>query len=258
MKRVPPRTNLNSSQLVRSLAGLGVADGADSPQSIAERLGQWLDINDAIALFAALNSSATPWNGAQAGQAASAQASLGDELVRVRTALVHSITAADVALVASKARLSSPLPAPDASVDNPVDFSLFRRHYQTQQRNIAAAIGGLRATAREILSRASPRLRQLAELDAVLDQALSSRERELLATVPLLLEKRFENLRQEHRQAWAEAPAADDPERWMEPGGWLARFCGELRDVLLAELEVRLQPARGLIETYSNEVTQQQ
>jgi hypothetical protein len=46
----------------------------------------------------------------------------------------------------------------------------------------------------------------------------------------------------------------DDPALWMQPGGWLANFCRELQGVLLAELDLRLQPTVGLIEALSNEV----
>jgi hypothetical protein len=35
----------------------------------------------------------------------------------------------------------------------------------------------------------------------------------------------------------------------------LANFCRELQGVLLAELDLRLQPAVGLIEALSNEVS---
>ena len=46
----------------------------------------------------------------------------------------------------------------------------------------------------------------------------------------------------------------DDPAMWMRPGAWLANFRDELLEALLAELDVRLQPAMGLIEAFSNEV----
>ena len=38
------------------------------------------------------------------------------------------------------------------------------------------------------------------------------------------------------------------------PGGGLDVFGKEMQEVLLAELEVRLQPVVGLIEAFSNEV----
>ncbi|MFC3109460.1 DUF3348 family protein [Undibacterium arcticum] len=41
---------------------------------------------------------------------------------------------------------------------------------------------------------ASPRLKQLADLDATFETILRERESKLLATVPVLLKKRFEQL----------------------------------------------------------------
>ena len=94
-----------------------------------------------------------------------------------------------------------------------------------------------------------------AALDAVLEQALATRERNLLATLPLLLAKRFGHLYKAHQEALGDRLALDDPEMWMRPGGWLAMYCRDMQAVLLAELEVRLQPVAGLIEALGNEVT---
>ena len=77
----------------------------------------------------------------------------------------------------------------------------------------------------------------------------------LLASVPQLLGRRFEQLHQAHRSALP-AGAADDPARWLQPGAWLHTFCQDMRAVLLAELELRLQPVAGLLDAL-NEVTRQ-
>jgi hypothetical protein len=77
----------------------------------------------------------------------------------------------------------------------------------------------------------------------------------LLATLPKLLKKRFAHLRQQHQQTLADKQQADKPSQWMMPGAWLARFCNELQTVLLAELDLRLQPAVGLLEALQNEKT---
>ena len=103
------------------------------------------------------------------------------------------------------------------------------------------------------LAQRAPALRQLAALDGVLDQALAPRERSLLATVPQLLGRRFEQLHQAHRNALS---TPDDPARWLQPGAWLHTFCQDMRVVLRAELELRLQPVAGLLEAL-NEVTKQ-
>jgi hypothetical protein len=110
---------------------------------------------------------------------------------------------------------------------------------------------------RGVLANASPALKQLAELDAAFDGILSERESKLLASLPSLLEKRFKQLLKAHQLAQVGNQAADTPDLWMKPGGWLARFCGELQVVLVAELDVRLQPAQGLLEALNSEIEEQ-
>jgi hypothetical protein len=173
-----------------------------------------------------------------------------DELARARTALIETITGA----AGGKARIKLPQLTPGTPVEVLADFTPYRRYTLAQQRNMAASIGPLRVKAREALASCSAGLRQLAELDATLDQTLGNRESDLLATVPSLLEKRFEKLQQTHQATLVESGKTDDPEQWFLPGGWLALFCRNLQDVLLAELDVRLQPVTGLIEAYCTEV----
>ena len=250
MARGLPRTSFNSSRFVRVLADLAVADVADGKLSLAERLGQWLDFTDAIDLFSALNAAA----GEPAAPATPAVVLRG-EFARIRNFLAESITV-DGVLNPGKARIKLPTPAPQATAESAADFSPYHRYYLAHQRDMSANIGPLRVNARAALASHSPALGRLAALDAVLDQALAVRERNLLGTVPLLLAKRFTHLYGAHRQALGEG--ADDPAQWLQPGGWLAIFCCDMQAVLLAELDLRLQPAAGLIEALGNEVTEQQ
>lgn len=250
-----PRTHLNSAGLVRALAGLAVAEIPASRQSLAERLGDWLDFKDALALFSALNAQAA----ADGGTTASATAIAGARHAckRVRAALAESI-ASDGVSQPGKARIELPVPTAQDTAEEAADFEPWRRYYLAHQRDMNANIGALRATVRAALARRSPALAKLAALDAVMDQALAERERALLATVPALLEQRFGQRLDAHRAAVADSQAADDPAAWMGPGGWLAGFCAELKAVLLAELELRLQPVTGLLEALDNEMGKQQ
>jgi hypothetical protein len=111
---------------------------------------------------------------------------------------------------------------------------------------MSAAIGALRVNARQALAEMSPAHRQLAELDATFEKALAARERNLLATIPMLLARRFAQRYQDHRDTLADA-ANDDPAGWAQPDGWLEGFCRDVQAVLLAELELRLKPVAGLI-----------
>jgi hypothetical protein len=97
----------------------------------------------------------------------------------------------------------------------------------------------------------------LAALDSAFDAILGERESKLLALIPLLMEQRFGHLFQAHQQQLAHTQQADHPALWLKPGGWLARYLEELQTVLLAELDLRLQPTLGLIEALQDQKTQQ-
>lgn len=248
MARGSPRTSFDSSRLIRALSDLVSTDAAPPRQSFADRLGQWLDFADAIALFSALNGSTD----AAGGPATAEHPALRDEFARVRGALLDSINT-DGVLTPGKARIRLPAPAWHASTPGAADYLPYHRYYLAHQRDMGAAIAPLRASVRAGLAQRAPALRQLAALDGVLDQALAPRERSLLATVPQLLGRHFEQLHQAHRNALT---TPDDPARWLQPGAWLHTFCQDMRAVLLAELELRLQPVAGLLDAL-NEVTTQ-
>lgn len=248
MARGSPRTSFDSSRLIRALSDLVSTDAAPPRQSFADRLGQWLDFADAIALFSALNGSTD----AAGGPATAEHPALRDEFARVRGALLDSINT-DGVLTPGKARIRLPAPAWHASTPGAADYLPYHRYYLAHQRDMGAAIAPLRASVRAGLAQRAPALRQLAALDGVLDQALAPRERSLLATVPQLLGRHFEQLHQAHRSA---LPTPDDPARWLQPGAWLHTFCQDMRVVLRAELELRLQPVAGLMDAL-NEVTKQ-
>ncbi len=237
-----PRTRFNSAGLVRLLAELAVAEVADTKQDFAARLSEWLDLKDALALYSALNSAA-----ARPAARAMPAALLRAELARARATLGAAVTAgADL-----------PTPLANATPAEAADFAPFHRHYLAHQRAMAAGIAPLRAAVRTALGRHSAALGQLAALDAVMEQALAAREANLLATVPVLLGKRFAQLLEAHRQA-REAAQPDDPAQWMQAGGWLARFCADMQRVLLAELELRLLPVAGLLAALDKESTELQ
>jgi len=191
------RTRFNSAGLVRILAELAVADAADSKQTFAERPGEWLDLKDALALYSALNSAA-----GNSPSRATPAAALRAQLAQVRGDLAAAVAAAGTTQPGG-ANLALPTPLPNAAPESAADFAPFHRYYLAHQRAMAAAVSPLRARARAALAGQSAALRQLAALDAVLDQALAAREASLLATVPVLLGRRFAQLYAAHQRGGA-------------------------------------------------------
>ncbi len=237
------RTTFNRSGLVRILSET-IPDAIDPKYDFGERLGQWLDFTDALALFSALNSTAGTASAVHSNADAAA-APLHAQLARVRRNLSETILN-DGVFSSEAARIRFPTPLPQATAESAADFTPYHRYYLAHQRDMSATIAALRTNARKALADDSPTHRQLAELDVTFEKALLGRERNLLATVPILLARRFAQRYQDYRDTLADA-AGDDPATWAKPGGWLEAFCRDTQAVLLSELELRLKPVAGLI-----------
>lgn len=250
MTRVLPRTNFHSSKLVRCLADLGIADVVEPGDAFAEQLGLWIHFADAIALSAVHSDSmASPSNIQPAVQVAAHAAA---EFERVKAGLMHSIVKS-CSPNSGKTHITLPGQEPELPTDMALAYAPYRRFYEAHQRDMALRIQPLRVNVREAVAKTSPRLRKLAELDAAFEKILRDRESKLLSKVPVLLGRRFEQLFKEHQQKLVDTQQADNPPGWMQADGWLARFCNDMKMLLLAELELRLQPAMGLIEAFKQD-----
>lgn len=212
-------SHFNRSPLVRQLAAWLPAEQDAAPrQDIGERLGAWLNVADAIDLHAAHQNLARIKTQRRAVKPMDAGAARA-ELQRVRATLSQSIAAPPV----------HPVHAADA------EFAPHHQRYLDHQRRMEMAIDAFRSHLRQTLTQTSTRLAQLAALDAVMDQMLGGREQKLLAGVPAFLKTRL--------QHWRKA----EPERWPP------LFEHDFQQTLRAELELRLQPATGLVEALTHE-----
>ena len=251
MTRALTRTPLHSSRLTRVLADLALMDAAQAGTAFAERLGQWMNLGHAITLHGALNTSPSP---VKVPAPSGLRAALSEEFNRVRTGF-ETIINTPPGTKGVRTRTGMPLPDLLLPLEMPSAFEPYRRYYLAQQRDMELATRPLRAKARDVLARTSPALKTLATLDAALDDILNDRESKLLANVPVLLEKRFTQLLKEHEHRLESTGLTDNPAYWMHAGGWLARFRTDLQTVLLAELDLRLQPTVGLIEALNHETS---
>jgi hypothetical protein len=254
MTRALTRTNLNSSGLIRILTDLAIQESAEPANAFAEKLGLWVDFADAITLCAAHNANPAV---VPNGTAGSRDSGAEGEFARVRTAFVHAITTG-VTNTGTRTRIALPTPKPGAPIEDAIAFEPYRRYHLAHQRDMELAIRPLRTRARDLLAQTSLVLKQLAALDAAFDGILGERESKLLATLPSLMEKRFRELFQSNQQLHGDNPQASNPNLWTKPGGWLSRFLCELQAVMLAELDMRLQPTLGLIEAFQSEQHQSQ
>ena len=256
------RRNFSSSGLVRLLGDLdptphtAPAKNAIGPtgQDFAEQLSRWVGVFEAGTLHAVHQAVGTATGDvpdahrARPGQAVA----LKEHLHQVRTILSRAATSRDLPDTGLR-RGRQVLTTTETAPAPEVDFAPYRQRYTDQQRNMDLMIGPLRDNARQTLSATSPALRQLAALDAAWEQLLAGREQKLMATVPLRLKRRFDQLRKTHTPIGDDAASPDTTQDPSTPGPWLDTFSAELQQILLAELEMRLQPVTGLIEAFEQE-----
>ncbi|MGE8685607.1 MAG: DUF3348 domain-containing protein [Achromobacter sp.] len=253
MLQAPQRTGLSGPTLIRLLTRLTDVDVPESRQSLSDHLSQWLGWTDAIALSAALNTK-PPVIAPGARMFSSAEER---ECERVRTTLADAI-ASDTA--ATAARRPVPGQAPPAKklaalAEAEADYANFRQRYLSLQHTMETSVGNLRSRLRGMVAARNGEWTRLAVVDAIMDRALLPKERALLGAIPKLLQGHFERLRQAEAAVLAEAgehAAADEAEGAAAPppiasGAWLDTFRKDMRSVLLAELDVRLQPVEGLL-----------
>jgi hypothetical protein len=204
-------------------------------------LSQWLSWTDAIALSTALNAnSPVVAAGARAVGSGDAEAMCA----QVRTALTNAITG-DSTLGAARRQGSAQARRQPVPMDSSVDYPVFHQRYVFFQQTMETDIGALRGRLRVMLAAKTPRMATLASVDAVMERALGSRERALLASVPALLGGHFKRLREAGQDASVDAAASVDAT--TARGEWLDVFRMDMQSTLLAELEFRLQPVEGLL-----------
>lgn len=216
------RSTFSSSRLVRLLDEHTPVDADASAMDVAERLGLWLNAFDAIGLQAAHQTIRAIADAQQPVRRAARPPALADDVQRVRGALASAI-------------------ARGLDAHGAQGYAAYQQRHQELQRQMEQMVATLREHVRQALAAASPRLRQLAVLDAAFEQALAAREQRLLPVAASLLERRF-----------AQMQAAADPD--TSANDTLAAFAPEWRQALLAELDLRLEPVHGLVEALRNEL----
>ncbi len=247
MSRVLPRARLHSSALLRFLTEKALLDGTAAPGDVGQRLGDWLDFRQAIALQGFIGSldqaEATP-----ALPTARVDA-------QVRAALEQSIVQGK-APAPGMTRIEQPATELPQPIDAKTAFDPFRRYALGHQRQMDTVIRGLRTQLRGMLDKGTTAHKQLAALDAIFDNVLLAREARLLAQIPAEFEKRFAQALRAHLKALVQAAETDDVAPLSAP--WLGPLFEDLRSALLAELDLRLQPVLGLIEALTQDSPQKQ
>jgi len=257
MTRVQPRSRIHSTRLVRFLSENGMVDAAPASEDVGQRLGDWLNFRQAIALHGLLHPE-NPTSPAPSSRTPPlSAAALRQHVTRVRAALEQSIQQG-----APAGSGLQRIDMPPAELDEPIEpktaFDPYRRFQAAHQRQMETVIRNLRVQVRAQLSKASPALQQLATLDAAFENTLSEREAMLLGKVSRMLEKRFALALKQHLKKQAESATDPTCPPQEKPLTWLLPIRQAMRSALLAELDTRLQPTLGLVEAFNAENTQEQ
>ncbi|MET4026141.1 hypothetical protein ABIE59_001666 [Marinobacter sp. MBR-99] len=225
MPNQPQAQTGHSSKLLAQLAQLGTPAASDALPCFAERLSRLFGLGDTMTLDAA-----TAYRARQPGPVQDAVVEkLTDELTTTRRALVRRVrTWAD-----------------DLELEGEPEFEPVLNAWLALQRKIAANSRQLRDKVRKSMKGQSQTLARLAELDAVFDHTMAGYTSQCFSTVSKVLEQRFRTL-----QTSPEHPNNSG----KATGDWFHRYCEEAQALLLAELDVRLEPVLGLLEACHNEV----
>jgi hypothetical protein len=204
--------------------GVPVDDEA-AAMDFAERLSLWVSAFDAIGLQASLQGIrglATAPAAKPGAARGSRTPDLAEDFRQARAVLARAIAQDPLSLETG-----------DGADGADAGFAPYHRRHLDLQRQMEQMVGALRDHVRQAVSRSSPRLRQLAALDATLEPLLATREQMLLPKAAALLKVRFEQMRD----------TEDGP----------AGFARHWQEALLAELDLRLEPVAGLIAALGNE-----
>lgn len=215
----------HSSTLLAQLAQMGAPATRETLPCFAERLSRLFGLSDTMTLDAA-----TAFRTRQSGYVQGALVDqLTDELATTRRALVRRIHGW----------------ADELAFDDELEFEPMLNAWLALQRRIAANSRQLRDKTRKAMKDQGQNLARLAELDAVFDHTMAGYTSQCFANLSQVLEQRFQQL---------QAPSAENQTSSPTPDNGFHRYCEEAQALLLAELDVRLEPVLGLLEACHNEV----
>ncbi len=246
MPQIPLSTVLERSRLVSLLTDLSASKLSSAEYNLAERLGHLVGLSGSITLANGLRKLPYEAGRSLLDDAAVLHGEVLDSRERMINVIASSFNAeADI-------HIKVPSATGGLRPEALQTYEPYQRFYTAHQVEMAVGVSNLRARVRAVMSGFCVELHQLAELDKTLDESLAVHTRKLFNVIPKLLEQRFKSLLQAHRQDM-NGNVDNDLENWLDSGGWLDLFYRDMRELLLAEFDVRLQPVLGLLEALNEQ-----
>lgn len=244
MTQALPHVSLDSSRLIRFLTALSVSEAQVSHQQFSDKLGQLINFTDAIALSEA-HTQAPELENEGIGEFSDG---ITREFLRARSSIVQSAMRSFFP-TSGPTRIRWPAIEVEPTKDFAPISALLLKFYRAQQVDISGKVRGLHQRTREAVAQLSVKLARIAALDAALSDALGTHSQRYFNAVPRLLERRVQHL---HHQL------LDAQQQEGSPGAAWSDMCEQLRrevqGLLLAEVEVRLLPALGLVEALNQDI----
>ena len=222
-----------NSRLVRLLRDLQVADAEVSQQHFGARLARLIDLADSINIAEAHG----PMRAVTFEPTTVSNAAVKQQFLRSRTSMMQTVIRAFDPQAGSARGKFPPPETPPPEQDKAAAVEPYLKFYAAQQGQIDANVQRLQTLARESVAGLSPELARLCALDKAMGDSLAGHSRKFFTVIPRLLEQYFEQLPQAEPAQWSRL---------------YQQLSAKMQGLLLAEIEVRLEPVLGLIEA-SNE-----
>lgn len=234
---------MGSSELVRNLLPLLEKDWPVSQARFSERLTENMDFSSSLKLSELHGHLRLLDKKAQHSDVGTVsedkKKALNSAFERVHRSIIQNIEQSfDDAVEQPR----FPLPKVDLQC-GPLDLSAYRSFYQAQQTEMSAKIQGLRTYVREMLAAACLTMKKLSVLDQTLEDTIGYPLRSGFSAVTKVVAT--------HSQKVAAQLSQTDQ---SDKSSLLVQLHSELHSLLLAELELRLQPVQGLIDAFNQEV----
>lgn len=229
------QTSMQQSRLIRSLDELSLVKRRPDLSGLVDKLSAMMELSDTLKLSEGLGAI----NKLSAEGVARSAEDVKAECVEVRTSIIQSVVKS---FVPDAGSLSFNLPLTEARglSDEQTTVAGWQRFYALHQSDMEQKLNRLRAKMRQAVTGFSDSLAQLAALDKLMQESIADHARKRFAAVPRLLENRYQQL---------QAAYPDDDTLQLQ------QIHCDMQELLLAELDVRMQPILGLVEAYEEEVS---
>jgi len=234
------------SRLVRLLSGMSDSKFSDGDYNLAEQLGRIINLSDSISLSRELNSLPRQMSQSSEFNAEAVQLDVLESREKMMRTIINSFVDEP-----SSSGIQLPSVSTGTKAEALKTYEPYQRFYSMHQAEMAGGVQALRLRVRAAISGFSLELYQLAELDRIINDSISAHNGKLFNLTPKLLQRRFTELLDVHQRAQGEADSTE-PSDWLRAGGWLAEFYKDVQELLLAELDVRLQAVLGLLEALNS------